>query len=83
MNNIPHDDYLDRAIQDANGRLDQLIIDLATDYPDMDRGGVFAMIAAQRALYLTASAGGAESTRKIAEDAITAFEYDQPENHIQ
>ena len=75
------DTLINRAIDDANARLDLLIVDLARQYPDLDRYGIFAGILAQHALYRLAADSGTERARQVAEDGVLAFEYDQPENH--
>ncbi len=75
------DALISRAIDDANTRLDLLILDLAQQYPDLDRYGIFAGILAQHALYRLAADSGPERARQVAEDGVIAFEYDQPENH--
>lgn len=75
------DALINRAINDANTRLDLLIIDLAQKYPDLDRYGIFAGVLAQHAIYLVAESLGADHARQVAEDGVILFEYDQPENH--
>lgn len=75
------DELIDRAVDDANGRIDQLILELAAHYPELDKAGIFAAVIAQHALYLAAAALGPEWARRVADDGVTAFEYDQPENH--
>ena len=75
------DALIKQAIEDANSRVNQLILDLAVQYPELDQAGIFAGVIAQHALYLTAAAIGPERARCVAEDGVTAFEYDQLENH--
>ena len=77
----PSDALIKQAIEDANSRVNQLILDLAVQYPELDQAGIFAGVIAQHALYLTAAALGPEWARRVADDGVTAFEYDQPENH--
>ena len=78
---MPPDTLIDQMVSDANSRADLIMIALAKQYPELDKSGIFAAVIAQHALYLSAAAGGVDWARRIADDAITAFEYDQKENH--
>lgn len=81
MDPIELDQLIDRAIKETRSRTKQMILDLATQYHELDQNGIFAIILAQYAIYLVAAVHGPAHARHLAEEGIIAFEYDQPESH--